>query len=177
MSSFSKTRQAGALRMLLSGVVLIEFLTVNTKTIYAAPLALATAPVVIEGATTTVQTLDTKVDDIRISTTTRPTALKAYVINVTAYAPNPYKPRSARAITADGTRVHEGVISVNFLPFGTKVRFPTLFGDRVFEVHDRMHARYTHRVDIWLSSHDAARQFGIKHGVKMEVISWGAGKK
>lgn len=76
----------------------------------------------------------------------------------------------------------EDTIATNFLPLGTHVKFPDLFGDRVFVVRDRMNARYngTRRVDIWIgSSHpesqeiiqeakQKAKTFGVKR-VKMEV--------
>ena len=44
------------------------------------------------------------------------------------------------------------------LPFGTKVI--TSYG--VYEVQDRLAKRYDSRFDIYMSSHKAAREFGIK---------------
>ncbi len=63
----------------------------------------------------------------------------------------------------------EDSIAANFLPFGTKVRIPDLFGDRVFIVRDRMNARYPNRVDIWFKDKTAAKKFGIKV-VKIEIL-------
>jgi len=74
-------------------------------------------------------------------------------------------------------------VAANFLPLGTKVRFPDLFGDKVFTVRDRMNAKYngTTRVDIYFAllnadgkldaktSRQAAVTFGVKR-LKMEVF-------
>jgi 3D (Asp-Asp-Asp) domain-containing protein len=72
-------------------------------------------------------------------------------------------------ITADGSYVRDGIVATNFLPFGTKIRIPELFGDKVFEVHDRMNKRYQDRVDIWMNDLGAARKFGIRHAT-IEVV-------
>ena len=76
-------------------------------------------------------------------------------------------------ITANGFNVCEhGVedtIAANFLKFGTKVRIPELFGDRVFIVRDRMNARFSDRVDIWMIEKQDARQFGVKLA-KIEIL-------
>jgi len=59
--------------------------------------------------------------------------------------------------------VRDGIIASNFLAFGTKVQFPDLFGDKVFQVEDRMHQRYdTGRVDIWFPDRNSAKTFGIQ---------------
>ena len=69
-------------------------------------------------------------------------------------------------ITANGFDVcaHgiEDTIAANFLKFGTKVKIPELFGDRVFVVRDRMNKRYPDRVDVWFKSYDDAIKFGIR---------------
>jgi len=44
--------------------------------------------------------------------------------------------------------VRDGVIATNILPFGTKVRIPEIFGDKVFVVEDRMARKHADRVDI-----------------------------
>lgn len=66
--------------------------------------------------------------------------------------------------------VHDGMVAANWLPFGTQVRFPEIYGDKIFTVGDRMNAKYGYgRVDIW---RDAPRaellQFGVKR-LKMEI--------
>lgn len=63
----------------------------------------------------------------------------------------------------------EDTVAANFLKFGTKVRIPELFGDKVFIVRDRMNERYQNRVDIWMLSKEEARKFGIKKA-KIEIL-------
>lgn len=64
-------------------------------------------------------------------------------------------------------------IAANFLPLGAKVRFPELYGDKVFTVRDRMNKRYngTTRVDFWKAETKKAENFGVK-GLEMEVIEY-----
>jgi 3D (Asp-Asp-Asp) domain-containing protein len=67
-------------------------------------------------------------------------------------------------ITANGSWVHWGTVAANFLPFGTKIRIPAVFGDEVFEVEDRMNARKKIQIDIWQPSREEALDFGVKTG-------------
>lgn len=62
-------------------------------------------------------------------------------------------------------------IAANDLPLGTKVRFPDLYGDKVFTVRDRMNSRYTgkSRIDFWMPEKSEAIHFGVKT-LKMEVL-------
>lgn len=71
--------------------------------------------------------------------------------------------------TASGRTVKDGVIACNFLPFGAKVKFPEIYGDKVFTVEDRMAKRYTDRVDIWFETRSEALNFGIKT-LEMEFV-------
>lgn len=63
----------------------------------------------------------------------------------------------------------EDSVAANFLPFGAKVRIPELFGDRVFIVRDRMHKRFSDRVDVWMIKKQDAVNFGAKYA-KIEVL-------
>lgn len=73
--------------------------------------------------------------------------------------------------TASGSKVGEGLIANNGLPFGTRIRIPEYFGDRVFIVQDRMNARHgSHVADIWMTSRNQAKQWGVKYGAKVEVL-------
>ncbi len=70
-------------------------------------------------------------------------------------------------ITANGFNVckhgAEDTIAMNGVKFGTKVRIPELFGDKVFVVRDRMNSRYdSGRADIWMVSKTDAKNFGVK---------------
>jgi len=80
---------------------------------------------------------------------------------VTAYTSTPEETDSTPFITASNQKVHDGVIAANFLPFGTKVKIPEVFGDKIFTVDDRMHERKTGFVDVWMPSKVQAQKFGI----------------
>lgn len=64
----------------------------------------------------------------------------------------------------------EDTVAANFLSFGTKVRIPELFGDRIFVVRDRMNSRYTDRVDVWMKNKADAIQFGVRYA-KIEIVN------
>ncbi|MBI4239411.1 3D domain-containing protein [Candidatus Uhrbacteria bacterium] len=104
----------------------------------------------------------------------RPIPFSASHVVVTAYSSTPNQTDSSPCITANGFNVcknnKENVIAANFLPFGARVRFPEMFGDREFVVYDRMNKRFSNRVDIWMKTRRAAKQFGVKR-LKMEVVS------
>ncbi|MFA5134841.1 MAG: 3D domain-containing protein [Patescibacteria group bacterium] len=93
----------------------------------------------------------------------RPEAKRTLQITVTAYSSTPDQTSGDPFITASGSRVHDGVIAANFLPIGTKVRFPEKFGDKIFTVEDRTHARYWQRADIWMETREAALQWGVQY--------------
>ncbi len=90
-------------------------------------------------------------------------APKTMRIVVTAYSSDPWQTDSTPFETADGTTVRDGIIAANFLPLGTRVKLPELYGDREFVVKDRMNARYWHRADVWMPHRDVARQFGVQY--------------
>lgn len=64
----------------------------------------------------------------------------------------------------------EDTVAANFLPFGTKIRMPEVFGDRVFIVRDRMNSRYDNYIDVWFKDKQAAQKFGIKE-LKVEILA------
>lgn len=88
---------------------------------------------------------------------------------VTAYTSTVGQCDSTPFTTANGTTVHDGVIAANWLKFGTRVRIPAMFGDKVFIVADRMNPRFDDRMDIWMSSISNARVFGVRH-LTIEVL-------
>jgi 3D (Asp-Asp-Asp) domain-containing protein len=73
-------------------------------------------------------------------------------------------------ITASGTYVRDGIVAANFLSFGTEIKIPSLFGDKVFTVEDRMSSRYTNTVDVLVSSKREALNFGIKRAY-IEILN------
>ncbi|MFA4873385.1 MAG: hypothetical protein WC659_05620 [Patescibacteria group bacterium] len=85
-----------------------------------------------------------------------------HAVVITAYSSTVDQTDGDPWTTASGTRVKDGIIAANFLPFGTRVRIPGLFGDKVFYVTDRMHPRFSDRVDVWMTTREEALQFGAK---------------
>lgn len=100
-------------------------------------------------------------------------ARRVYTIPITAYTSEEGQTDATPCITASGLNVcerdTEDIIAANFLPLGTRVRMPELFGERVFYVEDRMNERYQYRMDIWMREKQAAKQFGVKR-VHVEVF-------
>ena len=90
-------------------------------------------------------------------------------LTVTAYSSEPRQTDRTPYTTGWITPVRDGVVAVNFLPLGSLVRFPDMFGDKVFVVEDRMNVRYKYRVDIWMPTREQAKEFGIKY-LRMEVL-------
>lgn len=81
---------------------------------------------------------------------------------VTAYSSSPDETDASPFITASGTRTRDGIIAANFLNFGTRVKIPALYGEKVFVVEDRMAAHNSGKVDIWMPSKSLAIQFGVR---------------
>jgi len=92
-----------------------------------------------------------------------PQTAKSLAVVVTAYSSTVWQTDDTPFVTAAGTQVREGIIANNLLPFGTKVRLPEIYGDKIFVVEDRMNSRkgYYH-VDIWFPSYWEAKNFGAK---------------
>lgn len=82
---------------------------------------------------------------------------------VTAYSSTIDQCDATPHITAQGTLVRDGIVASNFLPFGTKIKFPQLYPDKVFVVEDRMAAHNSHKIDIWFPTRWEAKQFGVKY--------------
>ncbi len=88
---------------------------------------------------------------------------------VTAYASVPGETDDTPFITASNKYVEDGFVASNSLPFGTKVKIPRLFGDKVFTVEDRMSERKTDFVDVWMPTVAGAKNFGI-HRAELLVL-------
>lgn len=89
---------------------------------------------------------------------------------VTAYSSSIWETDSSPYITASGAFVKDGIVANNLYPFGTKIRIPEIYGDKIFVIEDRMNSRkgYYH-VDIWFSSYWEAKSFGAKR-TYIEII-------
>ncbi len=85
---------------------------------------------------------------------------------ITAYTSEAIQCDASPCVTANGFNVCEhgieDTIADNSLPFGTKVKIPELFGDKIFIVRDRMSSRYQNRTDIWMKDKKSALLFGKK---------------
>ncbi|MDP2656342.1 MAG: hypothetical protein Q8P11_02135 [bacterium] len=110
--------------------------------------------------------------DVEVGTSSDP-ASKVMYVPATAYSSTVDQTDSSPCTTANGYNVcqnnQENVLAANFLPFGTRVRIPDMYGDRVFTVQDRMAHRFSNRIDVWMKSREAALQFGYRK-VKIEVL-------
>jgi 3D (Asp-Asp-Asp) domain-containing protein len=99
--------------------------------------------------------------------------IRESVHTMTAYNSEAGQTDDSPCITANGFDVckHgiEDTLAANFLPLGTKVKIPDLFGDRVFVVRDRMNKKHPNRVDVWMKDRHAAIHFGVKVA-KIQVI-------
>ncbi|HZZ99784.1 MAG TPA: hypothetical protein VFK07_03735 [Candidatus Paceibacterota bacterium] len=95
---------------------------------------------------------------------------KTMTVLVTAYSSTPDQTDSSPFITADGSYVHDGIVAANFLPFGTVIKIPEIFGDKIFVVEDRMNKRFSDRVDVWFPNRNLAKQFGAQK-LTIEIVS------
>ncbi len=88
---------------------------------------------------------------------------------VTGYSSSPLETDDTPHVTASGTLTRDGIVATNLLPLGTRVRFPELFGNKVFVVEDRMSSRAGYQADVWFASTLEALAFGAKK-TYMEVM-------
>ncbi|MBI2625352.1 MAG: 3D domain-containing protein [Candidatus Nealsonbacteria bacterium] len=90
--------------------------------------------------------------------------VKRVPVVITAYSSSPMETDEDPFTTAAGTRVRDGVVANNLLYFGTRIRFPELYGDKIFVVEDRMasYKGYYH-FDIWFENRQEALNFGTKN--------------
>jgi len=94
-----------------------------------------------------------------ISKSQKPLIIKTLI---TAYSSSPDETDSTPFITASGSYTRDGIVAANFLPFGTRIRIPTIFGPKIFIVEDRLCEEYNDRIDIWFSTKGGALEFGKK---------------
>jgi len=92
-----------------------------------------------------------------------PEITKKVRVVVTAYSSTPWETWGDPFITAAGTGVRDGIVANNLLPFGTRVRFPEIYGNRIFVVEDRMNSKKgSYHFDIWFPDYYQALNFGAK---------------
>ena len=93
-------------------------------------------------------------------------AMSAYTSEIGQCDGNPCRTANGFDLCKNNT---EDSVAANFLAFGTKIRIPDLFGERIFVVRDRMNARYDEKIDIWFKNRPAALRFGQKVA-KVEIL-------
>jgi 3D (Asp-Asp-Asp) domain-containing protein len=93
--------------------------------------------------------------------------------HITAYNSEVGQTDDDPCTTANGFNLcshgQEDSVAANFLKFGTKIRIPELFGNKVFVVRDRMNPRFGDRVDVWMLHKNDALKFGVQVA-KIEVV-------
>ena len=111
--------------------------------------------------------------EIRVEEIIKPAGSLRGPYIITAYNSNKAQCDSSPCITASGFNLcqhgFEDTVAVNFLPLGTKIKIPELFGDQIFVVRDRMHRRHQNRIDVWMRDYKEAKQFGVKTA-KIEIL-------
>ena len=99
------------------------------------------------------------------------TIKKTMTLKASAYSSTVDQTDGDPFTTANGTRVADGIIAMNGVPFGTKIRIPDYFGDKVFTVTDRMNAKWgSTRIDIWMPTRAQAIQWGVRT-VTINIVS------
>lgn len=89
---------------------------------------------------------------------------------ITAYSSSVDETDDTPFTTASGKTVQDGIVANNLLKFGDRIRIPELFGDKIFEVQDRMNQRKSsYHFDIWMPSKNEAIHFGAQVA-KIEII-------
>lgn len=101
----------------------------------------------------------------------QPPIKKTLTVRASAYSSTVDQCDSDPFTTASGAKVRDGGIAMNGMPFGTKVRIPSHYGDKVFTVTDRMNARWgNQKIDIWMPTRHDAIQWGVRT-VTLEILS------
>lgn len=101
--------------------------------------------------------------------------VKTHIVRATGYSSTPDQTDDSPFITASGTTVRDGIIAANFhsngrrVPFGTLVRIPEIYGEKIFIVEDRMNARYTNNIDVWFPERSLAKEFGSRR-ITIEIV-------
>jgi len=82
---------------------------------------------------------------------------------ITAYSSTVGQTDDSPFITASNKDVRDGIVANNYLPFGTQIRIPELYGEKIFVVEDRMSRRKgDYHFDVWFSDYNQALTFGAE---------------
>jgi 3D (Asp-Asp-Asp) domain-containing protein len=95
---------------------------------------------------------------------------KFMILTVTGYSSSPDETDDDPWTTAYNTPVRDGIAASNILPFGTKIRIPEIFGDKIFVIEDKMNPKHNGNLDIWFPNKWSALEFGIHYDVLVEIL-------
>jgi 3D (Asp-Asp-Asp) domain-containing protein len=88
-------------------------------------------------------------------------SIKIFAI-ITGYSSTEEETDNTPFLTASGKTVQEGMVANNFFPFGTKIKIPELFGEKIFVVEDRMKKdKLKSHFDVWFDNKEKAKNFGL----------------
>lgn len=133
-------------------------------------ISLNTIPVAIAKELNPLTGIEAHISQTSLEASTSAT-LKGYKIftTVTGYSSTADQTDDSPFTTASNKHVTDGFVAANFLPFGTHIQIPKLFGNKVFTVEDRMHERFNDRIDVWFPDRATALKFG-KRSVEVIVL-------
>ncbi len=100
---------------------------------------------------------------------TQRSSIRTYRVDVSGYNSEVAQTDDSPFITAKGTYVRDGIVATNMFPFGTVLKIPSLYGNKIFVVEDRMNSRYQRNVDIWFADKAEALKLG-RRTVTIEVL-------
>lgn len=89
-------------------------------------------------------------------------------VTVTAYSSTPDQTDSTPFNTANGEHVYWGGVASNFMALNSRVQFIDYHEDKLFRVNDRMHRRFSDRIDIWFPTREEATNWG-KRNVRVAI--------
>ncbi len=173
MDTLSRIPGYGRLAALLliclsvAGSIIMSNGEIKTKTINTENINNAFETIDIKNAATSGATIISQ-DALLAQNKIKPLSKNIKII-ITAYSSSVDETDDTPFITASGTFVRQGVAAANFLPIGTKIKLPDVFGDRIFIIEDRMNRRFSDRIDIWFDSKSGAKEFG-KQLSRVEVL-------
>jgi 3D (Asp-Asp-Asp) domain-containing protein len=152
-------------RQLVSAILLLAIGTLSSAVVSDASPAPETGDIALahEGDALINQSPVATPDDVS------PDAKRVVTATITAYSSETAQTDSTPYLTAAGTSVRHGIVAANWLPIGTQVRIPSIFGDRIFVVEDRMNKRHTNRLDVWFPTKWEAVSFGV-HEAEVEIL-------
>jgi 3D (Asp-Asp-Asp) domain-containing protein len=169
MTKMTKNRKKLTLNLLFTFIIVISCLFFEIPLIFGRKdEETALAEAIIQSSSDNIEEKLTISEGNSLISSANPTNPDPKVVRkinmvVTAYSSSVHETDETPLITASGTRVEDGIVASNLLPFGTRIRIPEIYGDKIFMVEDRMNWKAgNYHVDIWEDSYKDALNFGAK---------------